>query len=93
MTTFFVPYVQEKPAAVDINGHRLLILTSVADDLTSDLDKLGGTEVRTLEVQGNEQEALLSLAATIECGVVITPPGVPISTMIASLKRELPWLH
>ncbi len=94
MSTFFIPYSGDTPAAVEINGHRLLILASEPGDVEPDLIELGGTEVRTLEIEkGHENEAFLHLAEEIKGGVVLTPPGIPVSILIDSLERELPWVH
>lgn len=88
-----MPYIDEKPAAIDIKGHRVLILTCSSDDMIGSLNVLGGTSIRELDFIGDETQALGELAASIDAGVVLAPPGVSISTMIYSLKEQLPWVH
>lgn len=96
MDKFFVPYIDDSPAAIDINGHRVLIVTSEPDDMIPDLEILGGEEIREVQIfedQDDESEELANLAATINGGVVLTPPGVRPRAMIENLEEELPWIH
>lgn len=92
MGKVFVPYVDDQPAAVEVNGHRLLILTSLPEDMAEDLELLGGSEIR--EVQYSDEDTMLvDLAANINGGVVLAPPGTSPRSMIDSLSAELPWIH
>ena len=94
MSKFFVPFNQDEPAAVEINGHRLLLVASSEDELTAGLREIGGSEVREIELSpSNEESVLRNLANTIHGGIVLTPPGVRVATMLSSLKAELPWVH
>ena len=96
MQKLYVPFSNNLPAAVEINGHRLLIVCSQSADLASDLAAVGAKEVREVEVDDGELEsaqALADLAAGINGGVVLTPPGISAGDMIANLQLELPWIH
>ena len=96
MQKFFVPYTNNEPAAVEVNGHRLLILTSESDDLVHDLELLGGSEIREMDLSEDESEqsrVLADLAADINGGVVLAPPGISPRDMIENLAEELPWIH
>lgn len=96
MATVFVPYTHNRPASIEIKGHRLLILAAEEDDLLIDLDEVGGTEVRELQLR-DENEAqskeLSQLAEDIQGGIVITPPGIRASVMIKNLEVQLPWVQ
>ena len=93
MTTVYIPYEQDRPAAVEINGHRLLILVTSREALEQVLGIFGADEVRQVELVGDETEALEELAASVQGGVVVTPPGVTVPDMVQSLRSELPWVH
>ncbi len=93
MSKFFVPYSGESPAAVDIKGHRLLIISPSPDTLVKDLQVLGGNTVREFDVFDGDAEPFANLAASVQGGVVVTPPGVSLPALIFSLEQELPWLH
>ncbi|HQH28242.1 MAG TPA: hypothetical protein PLP17_12655 [Oligoflexia bacterium] len=97
MEKFFIPYAGDLPAAIDIKGHRLLIISTDHDEIEYSLATLGGSEIREIELRAsNPDEAssvLAGLAANINGGVVLAPPGIPVSAMICSLEQELPWIH
>jgi hypothetical protein len=93
MTTFFIPYHDDQPVTVEIKGHRLIIVSPQLREAEESLAELGANEIRTLKVTGDGSEALAQLAATVNGGVLITPPGISVSTMITNLERELPWIH
>lgn len=96
MAKLFVPFVDNYPAAVEINGHRVVIVSAESDEIIADLELLGGDEIREMELSGAEEEAteaLAALAADVHAGVVLTPPGISPSTLIKSLEQDLPWIH
>ena len=96
MTKYFVPYTQDTPAAIEIKGHRLLLVSTDEGELLDDLDRIGGDRVREINLRDDSAEqtaALADLAATVNGGVVLTPPGVSVERMIQSLETELPWVH
>ena len=96
MAKLFAPYANDKPVPVEVNGHRLLILTRASEDLVRDLAMLGGEEIREIQFPDAnvEESALLAdIATDSQCGVVLAPPGIQPSAMIQSLEEELPWIH
>lgn len=97
MTVFFVPYTDNAPAPVSINGHRVLIVASDSEDIVQELSTIGADEIREIHVVKDDDEeisqALAELAADIGGGVVLTPPGITPRVMIDNLSRELPWIH
>ena len=93
MGKFFVPDFDDSPAAIEIKGHRLLILSANENEMLSELKNFGGTELRELTYFDDESELLADLAAEINGGVVLTPPDVSVSSMIKNLEDELPWIH
>ncbi len=96
MSVFFVPYFDDVPATIEVNGHTLLIVASDSDDLQEEMSFIGANEIREFIVEKEEEEipeVLADLAADIGGGVVLTPPGVRTLDMIDDLVRELPWIH
>ena len=96
MTTYFVPYSNNLPAAIDIKGHKLILVSTEHDDMQADLEFIGGDTVREINLKDDLQEQteeLAKLAESVNGGVVLTPPGVSVSSLIRSLENELPWLH
>lgn len=94
MSKFFVPFNQDEPVAIEINGHRLLLVAASEDELAAGLTEIGGSEVREIELSpANEETVLRDLAKAVHGGIVLTPPGVGVATMLSSLKADLPWVH
>ena len=89
----FVPYVDESPAAIEINGHRLLIVRADVESDVTDFEFVGATEIREYSLDDDDTELLASLASQVDSGVVIAPPEMPLSAVIADLQSGLPWLH
>ena len=97
METFFVPYSGDRPAAVEINGHRVLILSPDIDNMSEEIQMVGGDRIREIAVpehdEGSTPFVLEDLAHDIKGGIVLSPPGVSLTAMIESLEDELPWIH
>ncbi len=93
MTKYFIPFTSNCPRAIEVKGHRLVIVTTNRRELKDFGDFLGTEEIREFCLPDNENEALATLAASVQVGVVVTPPGMSISTIISSLENELPWVH
>lgn len=96
MGNLYVPYKGRKPAAVVINGHRLVILSQDRGDLTQNLELLGGDRVKKIDVgtTAEEQETLLyNFAQKLDGGIVIAPPEATLSTVLLNLEAQLPWIQ
>jgi hypothetical protein len=79
MNNFFVPYTGKKPALVNINGHRLVILAEEKDMLEEELELLGADRVK--------------IARQVDGGVVIAPSGIGLRDVLKNLESELPWFQ
>ena len=93
---FFVPYSHNLPQALEINGHRLVIVSTDSDGMREGLDVIGGDEIREIEVEGDpasQEYALAELALQANGGVVLAPHGVSLRAMIDNLESNLPWFH
>jgi hypothetical protein len=101
MDKVYVPYVENKPVTIEVNGHRFLLLASDEDDLLENFDHLGDSEVREFDVNLDQvSEGNLDLSTELSeitqranAGVLVKPPGISTSLLIESLKSELPWVH
>ena len=94
MSKYFVPFIENHPAAVEVNGHRLLLVSTSAEEINEGLTEIGGKEVRELDLKPSEEETVLAgLAQSIRGGIVLTPPGIQVRTMLKSLEAQLPWVH
>ena len=96
MSKFFVPYSGDKPAAVSINGHRLLILARERSALEDELEIMGASELRPLQTGRNREEesrTLSKLARVTHAGVVIAPGDLELKDVLKNLENQLPWLQ
>ncbi len=96
MKRFYVPYSGNQPAAVLINGHRMLILANSRETLEEDLAFFGADQVRQVQAGDSASEAQLvlgRLASSAKGGVVVAPSDVGLRDVIRNLESELPWLQ
>lgn len=96
MEKVYVPYLNDAPATISINGHRLVIVSKDSHILKKDLAAIGGDSVREIEIHNglsDEALALADLAYTIKGGVVMAPKAMRLPAMIKSLEKQLPWLQ
>ena len=96
MSKYFVPYSGDKPAAVNINGHRLLILAREKSALEDELEVIGASELRPLQLgrtRAEESRMLSKLARTTHAGVVIAPGDLELKDVLKNLENQLPWLQ
>ncbi|NDC38572.1 MAG: hypothetical protein EBZ48_11025 [Proteobacteria bacterium] len=96
MATFFVPFAGDKPASLDINGHRLVILSRSAASLEDGLPLVGAERIEKISVprsKSKELEALTEIGRSANSGVVIAPPNIAMEDLIRDLEAQLPWLH
>ena len=98
MKSFYVPYKGKRPAYLDINGHRVVILSSdqeafesapVQEFVKSDSVKAvaGG------ESERERQRALVKIAKSSKSGVIVAPDDMDIGELIKDLKEQLPWVQ
>lgn len=96
MTCFYAPYNGKKPAALSINGHKIIVLAEDQASVSSALDVFGADSVKKLKVgeTAREQRVLFEkLAKSVDGGVVIAPQNSNVLDMIRDLESELPWLQ
>lgn len=96
MSIYYIPYHGKKPAAVVINGHRLVIMSKDRDTLQDDLSVLGADKVKQVEseLEVEDNFTLIDrIAKNAKAGVVFAPDEAKITEIIKNLEEQLPWLH
>lgn len=96
MSRYFVPYNDQKPAAINVKGHNLVLVSTEDSELLKDLNLLGADRVEEVVVEDSkskEELFLSNLAELVHGGVVLAPPGVDLKMVMQGLESELPWMH
>ena len=96
MSIYYIPYHGNKPAAVVINGHRLVIMSQDKESLEQDLSMLGADKLKSVEseVEVEQNSTLIDrIAKNAKAGVVFAPGETDITEVIKNLEEQLPWLH
>lgn len=97
MTTLYIPYFNDRPVSIQVNGHNLLILTSDEESLLAsdvfDVEYALPMEDDSYKSEEELEEALGSLAEQENVGIVIAPPEVALEDIVENLKVQLPWLQ
>ncbi len=93
LETFFIPYVHGNPLAVDIKGHRLLLVGTDPELMNDQLEFIGGDTLRELKLPEGDRDQLAEIAASVRGGVVVAPEGMTLGDLLDDLETELPWVH
>lgn len=96
MKRFFVPYCGAKPAAITVNGHRLVILSREKTAFEDELEVMGADSIKLMQSGDSPEEetvALNRLAKSSNAGVVVAPVDAHLREVIKNLETQLPWLH
>jgi hypothetical protein len=96
MKKFYIPYSGRKPSAVEINGHRLIMLAQDKESVITHLDAVGADRLKVVKVEDSETaevEFFSKLSFRNHAGVVILPPEVSCGDMLATLEASLPWVQ
>lgn len=93
---FYIPYTDGKPAIININGHKLLLVTSDHKELEESLPLFGADSVVVVEesdIKELKDNTIEEIASLVEGGVVIAPEDVDLKQVVKDLAQELPWLQ
>jgi len=95
METLYAPFHNDQPAAVTVNGHRVVVVSADPTILEESLAILGATTVAPLaEGEVTDPEELVDdLARTSAAYVVVTPSEISVAEMLTSLGESLPWIQ
>ncbi len=95
MTSLFIPYQGEKPASLNVKGHRVAVICPERDVAVECLECVGADNVCEVRLDSlrEEEEFLGQLAASVNGGVVVIPAETDFHQIICELESQLPWLH
>lgn len=96
MKNYFVPYSGKRPAALCINGHRVVILSTDRSAFDENLELLGADSLKCVDVglsKKKQEQVLAKLARSVQGGVVIAPANIDVGDLIKNLSDELPWVQ
>jgi len=95
MSSFFVPYEGDHPAALSVKGHKLLIFANNPEILEDELELIGADWVRELEITDETEldDKMVKLAGLCDAGVVMAEGDVTMDDIMESLEDQLPWIH
>lgn len=93
MSTYYIPYRDNEPSAVNVKGHRLLFIVTQVEDILDCLPLLGSPRIKSVDYTGDENEMMALLAEETGGGVILAPPGMSVKSMVEELESELPWLQ
>ncbi|MBN8550665.1 MAG: hypothetical protein J0M12_15220, partial [Deltaproteobacteria bacterium] len=94
MASYFVPYTGKKPAALSINGHRLIIVSRDRLMIEEHLEVFGADRVRRVagvDSKVEEEVVFDQFAKLIKGGVVVAPADSDFSQVLKNLEHQLPW--
>ena len=96
MNKFYIPFQGKKPAAIEVNGHRLLLLSRERDLVEDALDEVGADSVKEVKVgedEFSEKEFFSKLSSRNHAGVLVMSPELSFSDLQFSLHQNLPWVQ
>ena len=97
MGKLYIPYKDKKPAAIFVNGHRLILVSKDEEDLCENLHLVDATDVKQIEIDDDaqfpESKELESLATTLDASIVVAPEDLPFQNVLEALKYTLPWIQ
>lgn len=96
MGTLYVPYHNEQPSVIVVNGHRLLLLSEDSEAFFESERLRPIQSVR--EFSGEDpvyelEEQVLRHIPKYSAGLVVVPPELDIDEALESLEEELPWIQ
>ena len=96
MPTFYVPFSGDRPASLNIKGHRLVILSRSKGALAESLPLVGAERIEKIHSprsREGEMDMLTELGRSANSGVVIAPRDLAMCDVIKNLEAQLPWLQ
>ena len=79
MKLYYVPYSGSFPAAMLINGHKLVFLAEEEEAFLDELYRFGADHVQQVEVgesREEQEQAFSSIAQQVDGGIVVAPSDV-----------------
>jgi hypothetical protein len=96
MNKFYIPFHGKKPAKLEINGHRLMLLSRDPELLEDALESVGADAVKEVKVGDGEKaevEFFTKLSEKNQAGVLVVSSDLTFSDLQFSLHQNLPWVQ
>jgi hypothetical protein len=96
MAILLIPYAGERPASININGHRIVILGQDNEVFSESLSAIGADSIKELEIGDSSEEqaqVLNDIARESHAGLVIAPSDVLVEDLLKNLEVQLPWIQ
>ena len=95
MSALFIPYLGNRPATIDVNGHRIVILAEERAQLEECLEAVGAERVFEVDPETfrTTEEAVNGIAEATHARVITAPPDVNLLQLLDGLKYALPWVQ
>ncbi len=93
MEKLFVPYKQDKPACLFVNGHKLIVLSEDERTLESIVEIDSDSFKEVIFSPSELDNVLTTIQREVSGGVIVAPQDVDPDDLIKSLQDELPWVQ
>lgn len=95
MNRYYIPYSGSDPTIMSVNGHRVVILSQEAEQVSAALTMLGGDSVQEFDVEeySDPIEFVQQVALTTKAEVVMAPPSANLALVVKELQQKLPWIQ
>jgi hypothetical protein len=96
MERYYIPYKGSQPAAININGHSVLIVSSDRDALVEHLSEQGVDRFKVFDSAETPEEQVVQLAwlsNAVKGEVVVAPDFLSLKELVESLEGQLPWIQ
>ena len=96
MARYYVPYSGKEPVSVEVNGHRLSVLSQDKGALEEDLEIVGADAIKSIRVEEGEaahRKFFEKFASKNGAGIVVLPPNIGFYELLQNLQYQLPWIQ
>lgn len=88
---YYIPFKDNLPAGLNINGHTVFIVATDREQLEDGLELLGAEKICEVSDELSVEEAFEDVAKPSM--VVVTPEEVSLTEVVWGLRHSLPWPH
>ena len=96
MQKLYIPYSGSGPTQIEVNGHRVVLVSPDHEVLARGLEVLGGDALHEFDADQFEtpEEVVAELSdVTGNAHIVLAPAQLEITDLLESLRLNLPWVH
>lgn len=89
--SYYIPYKNNLPAGLDINGHTVFLVATDREQLEEGLALIGAEEIFEAADELSVEEAFCEVGNPSM--VVVTPEELSVDQVVFGLRHTLPWPH